>query len=47
METAILFILLLESLLYKKPVGKTDIQTLQGHPVEVNRKEHMEERIPK
>lgn len=47
METVILFIFLLESLSNKKPVGKTDIQTLQGHPVEVNRKAHKEERIPK
>lgn len=47
MEAVILFILLLEGLSNKKPVGKTDIQTLQGHPVEVNRKAHKEERIPK
>lgn len=47
METVILFILLLESLSNKKPVGKTDIQILQGHSVEVNRKAHKEERIPK
>lgn len=47
METVILFTLLLESLSNKKPIGKTDIQTLQGHPIEVNRKAHKEERIPK